>query len=116
MARSYLIFGDSVSSGGAAERGAIELPSVVTQGTAFGGAGRHSVIAGERKRRFEPGRQRRSTMTSNAQNAENAENSPLDDYELELVRGGFFLMEELVQINQVAIIMGMQVPAVQKVR
>ena len=55
-------------------------------------------------------------MTSNAQNAENAENSPLDDYELELVRGGFFLMEELVQINQVAIIMGMQVPAVQKVR
>ena len=47
---------------------------------------------------------------------QNAESRPLDDHELDLICGGFFLMEELVTINQVAIIMGMQVPATQKVR
>jgi hypothetical protein len=52
-------------------------------------------------------------MTSKTQNAESR---PLDDHELDLICGGFFLMEEVVTINQVAIIMGMQVPAPQKVR
>ncbi|MGH6712056.1 MAG: type II secretion system protein [Bradyrhizobium sp.] len=42
--------------------------------------------------------------------------STLDDHELDLVCGGFTLIELLVQINQVSIIMGMQVPVVQKVR
>ena len=54
-----------------------------------------------------------STMTSKTQNTENRR---LDDRELDLVCGGFFLMEEVVTINQIAIIMGMQVPAPQKVR
>jgi len=44
------------------------------------------------------------------------ENRPLGDHELDAIHGGFFLMELLVQINQVAIIMGMNLPAPQKVR
>jgi len=48
---------------------------------------------------------------------QNAENRHLDDHELDLVRGGFTLIEELVQEpNQISIIMGMQLPPVQKVR
>jgi type II secretory pathway pseudopilin PulG len=49
-----------------------------------------------------------STMTSKTQNAENRH---LDDHELDLVCGGFTLIEMLVQINQISIIMGMQAPA-----
>jgi len=43
-------------------------------------------------------------MTSKTRNAESR---PLDDHELDLICGWFFLMEELVTINQVAIIIGM---------
>ena len=52
-------------------------------------------------------------MTSKTQNAENR---PLNDHELDLICGGFFLMPYTVTINEIAIIMGMQVPAPQKVR
>jgi hypothetical protein len=54
-----------------------------------------------------------STMTSKTQNAENR---PLNDHELDLICGGFFLMPYTVTIKEIAIIMGMQVPAPQKVR
>ena len=59
-----------------------------------------------------------STMTSNAQNAENAENSPLDDHELELVRGGFTpgIILLVQEPKQISIIMGMELPPVHKVR
>ena len=52
-------------------------------------------------------------MTSKPQNAESR---PLDDHEMNLICGGFSLIELVVTINQVAIIMGMQVPAPQVVR
>jgi hypothetical protein len=47
-------------------------------------------------------------MTSKTQNAENRH---LDDHELDLVCGGFFLMPMPVTIKEIAIIMGLQVPA-----
>jgi hypothetical protein len=55
-----------------------------------------------------------STMTPNTQNA--AEDRTLEDHELNAVSGGFQLIELLVPIPVVSIIMGMQVPPVQKVR
>jgi hypothetical protein len=55
-------------------------------------------------------------MTSKTQNAEIAETGALDDHELELVRGGFQLMPMTVQINEIAIYIGCQLPPVQKVR
>jgi hypothetical protein len=64
----------------------------------------------------EPGRQKeKSTMTSNAQNAEN---NPLDDHELELVRGGFTpgIILLVQEPKQISIIMGMELPPVHKVR
>ena len=47
---------------------------------------------------------------------QNAETRPLDDHEIDQVCGGFLLMELLVPIKEIAIIMGMQVPPVTKVR
>ena len=46
-----------------------------------------------------------------ASKTQNAESRPLDDREIDLICGGFSLIELLVTINQVAIIMGMHVPA-----
>src|SRR5262249_6887927 len=70
-----------------------------------------SLLASWNDSRARPAKE--STMTSKPQNAESR---PLDDHELDLSSGGFFLMEEVVTINQVAIIMGMQLPAPQVVR
>ena len=52
-------------------------------------------------------------MTSNTQNAENR---TLDDHELDLICGGFFLMPYTVTIKEISIIMGLQLPPTQKVR
>jgi len=52
-------------------------------------------------------------MTSKTQNDGSR---PLGDHELDSVHGGFVLIELLVTIKEVAIIIGMQVPTVQKVR
>ena len=46
---------------------------------------------------------------------ENAENRPLEDHELDSVCGGFFLMELLVTPKEVALIIGLRQPTVQKV-
>ena len=70
---------------------------------------RHSVI----ERGIGIRRKGREQMTSETQNDANR---PLGGHELDVIHGGFFLMELLVQINQVAIIIGMNVPAPQKVR
>ena len=53
-------------------------------------------------------------MTSKTENY--TENRPLEDDELDLIHGGFSLIELLVRIDQISIIMGMQVPTPQKVR
>jgi hypothetical protein len=81
----------------------------VTQGTAFTSARRHFVIA---KWTGAAGKEE-STMTSKTPNDENR---PLADHDLDLIRGGFFLMELLVVVKEVAIIIGMNVPTTQKVR
>jgi hypothetical protein len=50
--------------------------------------------------------------------ARNAENNPLDDHELELVRGGFTpgIILLVQEPKQISIIMGMELPPVHKVR
>ena len=40
----------------------------------------------------------------------NDENRPLADHDLDLIHGGFFLMELLVVVKEVAIIIGMPAP------
>jgi hypothetical protein len=59
-----------------------------------------------------------STMTSKTtQNAEAADTAALEDHELELVCGGFQLIEMLVQEpKQISIIIGLLPPKVEKVR
>jgi hypothetical protein len=53
------------------------------------------------------------TMTSKTPKDENR---PLTDHDLDLIHGGFFLMELLVVVKEVAIIIGIPAPTTQKVR
>ena len=46
----------------------------------------------------------------------NDENRPLADHDLDLIQGGFVLIELLVVVKEIAIIIGMNVPTIQKVR